>query len=155
MAEMSIYKRTERETFELGRALSQLLRPGDVVTLEGQLGVGKTVFARGMATGLGVQEPVTSPTFTIIKEYQGVIPFYHMDAYRLEHSEEDIGFDEYFNDEAISVVEWAQYIEEYLPDERLDIQIEYVNQDERKFDFYSKSDRLQSVIKSLTDKESR
>src|SRR5690625_2599086 len=90
---------TERETMKVAEKLALLLNPGDVITLEGELGSGKTVFSKGIANGLGIKRAVTSPTFTIIKEYEGELPFYHMDAYRLEHSEEDMGFDEYFRSE--------------------------------------------------------
>src|SRR5690625_1586736 len=102
---MSNYVKTTHSsnaTMRLGARLANFLRPGNVVTLEGDLGVGKTIFSKGIANGLGVREPVTSPTFTIVKEYQGEIPFYHIDAYRLESSEEDIGFDEYFEGDGIT-----------------------------------------------------
>lgn len=119
----------------LAAKLAIYLRPGDVITLEGELGAGKTIFTKGLASGLGVKEMVTSPTFTIIKEYAGELPLYHMDAYRLEHSEEDLGFLEYFNGEGVSVVEWAQFIEEYLPVERLNIKIAYDGEHSRVISF--------------------
>ena len=87
-----------------------------MITLDGDLGAGKTTFTKGIAEGLGVKRTVNSPTFTIIKEYEGEsFPFYHMDVYRLENSDEDIGFDEYFNSDGVTVVEWATFIEEFLP----------------------------------------
>lgn len=123
------------ETIRLGERLAVLLKAGDVITLEGELGAGKTTFTKGIANGLGVKETLSSPTFTIIKEYIGDLPLYHMDAYRLEHSEEDLGFEEYFNGAGITVVEWAQFIDEFLPNDRLDVKIEYLNEHKRIFTF--------------------
>lgn len=121
------------DTMRLGEKLALLLKKGDVITLEGELGAGKTTFTKGVARGLGIVQTLSSPTFTIIKEYKGDLPLYHMDAYRLEHSEEDLGFDEYFSGDGVSVVEWAQFIEEFLPKERLDVKIEYLNEHQRLF----------------------
>lgn len=111
------------ETLDLAERLSQLLSPPDVVTLEGDLGAGKTTFTQALAKGLGVQRTVSSPTFTIIKQYEGTYPLNHLDVYRLEDSEEDLGWDELFYGDAISIVEWAQFIEEELPENRLAIRI--------------------------------
>lgn len=126
---------SENETKKVAARLAAFLKPGDVITLEGDLGAGKTTFAKGIASGLGVAETISSPTFTIIKEYEGRIPFYHMDAYRLEHSEEDIGFDEYFEGKGICVVEWATFIETFLPEIRLNVKISYIDEDTRKLTF--------------------
>src|SRR5690625_396703 len=108
METQEIVTYSESETKQAAERLAVLLKPGDVITLEGDLGAGKTAFAKGLASGLGVKETISSPTFTIIKEYEGEIPFFHMDAYRLEYSEEDIGFDEYFEGDGISVVERSE-----------------------------------------------
>ncbi len=115
----------EAETIEVGRKLGALLEKGSVITLEGDLGAGKTTFTKGLAQGLGVKRIVTSPTFTIIKEYSGRLKLNHIDAYRLEHSDEDIGFDEYLYSDAVTVVEWAQFISDYLPKELIEIEIKY------------------------------
>ena len=139
------------ETLRLGEQLAALLQPGDVVTLEGELGAGKTTFTKGIANGLGITRTLSSPTFTIIKEYRGDIPLYHMDAYRLEHSEEDLGFEEYFNGEGISVVEWAQFIEAFLPDERLDVKIEYITEQERTFIFTPKGLHFERIVAALLE----
>lgn len=120
------------ETQALAHRLALLVSSGDVITLEGQLGVGKTTFTKALAEGLGVKEHITSPTFTIIKEYEGVIPLYHMDVYRLENSEEDIGFDEYFYGDGVTVIEWAQFISDFLPEKRLEITLNYINEQERE-----------------------
>src|SRR5699024_12262642 len=106
--------KSDQETIVVENHLSALLKQGNVITLEGDLGAEKTTFTKGIAQGLGITDVISSPTFTIIKEYQGVLPLYHMDAYRLEFSEEDLGFDEYFAGEGISVVEWATFIEDFL-----------------------------------------
>ncbi|MFA1819571.1 tRNA (adenosine(37)-N6)-threonylcarbamoyltransferase complex ATPase subunit type 1 TsaE [Virgibacillus oceani] len=123
---------SEDETKQAAARMAVFLKPGDVVTLEGDLGAGKTAFAKGMARGLGVKETISSPTFTIIKEYEGEIPFYHMDAYRLEYSEEDIGFEEYFDGDGVTVVEWASFIDTFLPESRLNIKITYIDDHTRK-----------------------
>lgn len=115
----------EAETIKVGKKFGELLEKGTVITLEGDLGAGKTSFTKGIAEGLGVKRVVTSPTFTIIKEYEGDLKLNHIDAYRLEHSDEDIGFDEYLYSEGVTVIEWAQFIKSYLPKERIDIEIKY------------------------------
>ncbi|WP_163583442.1 tRNA (adenosine(37)-N6)-threonylcarbamoyltransferase complex ATPase subunit type 1 TsaE [Gracilibacillus saliphilus] len=140
---------TEEETRRLANKLAILLSPGDVLTLEGDLGAGKTTFTKGLGAGLGVTRTINSPTFTIVKEYVGEIPLYHMDVYRLEDSEEDIGFDEYFTGDGITVVEWAQFIEEFLPAERLEVQIKRIDEHTRKIIFHPIGDHLDSVCKEL------
>lgn len=98
--------RTENDTQDFAYRLAKELQPNDVLTLEGQLGVGKTTFTKGLAKGLDVKRNISSPTFTIVKEYRGRLPLYHMDVYRLENSMEDIGFDDYFFGNGITVIEW-------------------------------------------------
>lgn len=115
------------ETAKLGLQLGKDAKPGDVYTLIGDLGVGKTVLTQGMATGLGITEPVNSPTFTIVQIYDsGKMPFYHFDVYRIGDIEEmdEIGYEEYFYGEGLTMIEWANLITEILPDKRKDILIE-------------------------------
>lgn len=115
------------ETFELGKKLGEEAMPGMVVALSGDLGVGKTLFTQGVARGLGIDGPVNSPTFTILQVYEnGRIPFYHFDVYRIADSEEmdEIGFDDYVYGEGISLIEWAELIEEILPEDLIRITIE-------------------------------
>lgn len=150
MVRQTIKTHTERETMKVAEQLALLLNPGDVITLEGELGVGKTIFAKGIARGLGVKQAVTSPTFTIVKEYEGELPLYHMDAYRLEHSDEDIGFDEYFYGNGISVVEWAQFIEDYLPNHTLNVHIQYVDDDTRLLTFTPIGNHYEKIIGQLS-----
>ncbi|WP_019123959.1 tRNA (adenosine(37)-N6)-threonylcarbamoyltransferase complex ATPase subunit type 1 TsaE [Brevibacillus massiliensis] len=109
------------ETQQFARRLAEYLQPGDVLALEGDLGAGKTTFTQGLARGLGVAEGVNSPTFTIIKEYAGRLPLYHMDVYRVENDADQLGLDEYFYGDGVSVVEWASLIEPVLPEERLTV----------------------------------
>jgi tRNA threonylcarbamoyladenosine biosynthesis protein TsaE len=143
---------SDNESKKLAARLVHLLKAGDVITLEGDLGAGKTTFTKGIAEGLGVKRKVTSPTFTIIKEYDGLLPLYHMDAYRLENSEEDIGFFEYFNGTGISVVEWAQFIEEFLPRERLNIKISYLDDESsRLISFQPKGKYYERIIEEFVN----
>lgn len=118
---------SQEETERLGRQMGESAKAGDVYTLIGDLGVGKTVFTKGIAAGLGITEPVNSPTFTIVQVYEdGRIPFYHFDVYRIGDIEEmeEIGYEDYFYDEGLSIIEWANLIEELLPGCRKDILIE-------------------------------
>lgn len=124
---MVIETRSAEETFALGEKIGRTAKPGDVFTLIGDLGVGKTVFTQGMAKGLGIEEPVSSPTFTIVQEYgEGRLPFYHFDVYRIGDTEEmdEIGFEDYVFGEGVSLIEWANLIEEILPEKRTEITIE-------------------------------
>ena len=115
------------ETFALGQKIGRAATPGQVYTLSGDLGVGKTVFTQGVASGLGITEPVNSPTFTIVQVYEeGRLPFYHFDVYRIGDIEEmeEIGYDDYFFGEGICLIEWAELIKEILPENRISITIE-------------------------------
>ena len=119
--------RSPEETYELGRKIGLQARPGQVYTLTEDLRVGKTVFTQGVAAGLGITEPVSSPTFTIVQIYEeGRLPFYHFDVYRIGDIEEmeEIGYDDYFFGKGICLIEWAELIEEILPDDRISITIE-------------------------------
>ena len=124
---MIIETHDPEETFEVGRKIGMNAKPGQFYTLTGDLGVGKTVFTQGVAAGLGITEPVNSPTFTIIQEYEdGRLPFYHFDVYRIGDLEEmeEIGYDDYFFGQGICLIEWAELIEEILPEKRIEVTIE-------------------------------
>ena len=115
------------ETEELGIHFGKEAKPGTVCTLIGDLGVGKTVFTKGLAAGLGITEPVSSPTFTIVQVYdEGRLPFYHFDVYRIGDIEEmeEIGYDDYFFGEGVCLIEWAELIEELIPEGAISITIE-------------------------------
>jgi len=114
------------DTLELGRKMGREARPGEVYTLIGDLGVGKTVFTQGIADGLEIDESICSPTFTIVQVYEeGRMPFYHFDVYRIGDIEEmdEIGYEDYFYGEGLCMIEWANLIEEIIPDNRIQITI--------------------------------
>ena len=117
----------EKETYELGRRLGAEAKAGQVYTLVGDLGVGKTVFTKGLAAGLGIEEAVSSPTFTIVQVYEeGRLPFYHFDVYRIGDVEEmeEIGYEDYIYGDGVCLIEWANLIEEILPKKRTEVRIE-------------------------------
>jgi tRNA threonylcarbamoyladenosine biosynthesis protein TsaE len=140
---------SQAETARLAEKLASLLEGGEVITLEGDLGAGKTTFTQALAKGLGIRRTVSSPTFTILKQYEGRLPLNHLDVYRLADSEEDLGWDELFYGDAVSVVEWAQYIEEELPEERLAIEIRRLDENGRRFSFTPSGSRYESMMKEL------
>ena len=133
---MKIETFSAEETYKIGEQMGREAKAGDVLCLIGDLGVGKTVFTQGFAAGLGITEPVSSPTFTIVQTYdEGRMPFYHFDVYRIGDVEEmdEVGFDEYVSGEGVSLIEWANLIEEILPENRVNITIE--KDLEQGFDF--------------------
>ena len=116
-----------KDTYELGEKIGQMAKPGMVISLTGDLGVGKTVFTQGLAKGLGIEEPVNSPTFTIVQVYdEGRLPFYHFDVYRIGDVEEmdEIGYEDYFYGEGVCLIEWADLIREILPEQMCRVTIE-------------------------------
>lgn len=124
---MVLESKSPEDTFQIGMRLGQLAKAGEVYTLTGDLGVGKTVFTQGFAKGLGIEEPVNSPTFTILQIYEGGrLPLYHFDVYRIGSVEEmdETGFEEYMTGKGVSLIEWADLIREILPGERTRIRIE-------------------------------
>ena len=124
---------SEGETIELAQNIESEKFPNMVICLMGDLGTGKTVFTKGFAQALEVQEEVTSPTFNIIKEYtSGEMPLYHMDVYRLDGNVDDLGIDEYYPKKGVTIIEWADMIPDYLPEKRLDIKIKSSSEDEDK-----------------------
>ncbi|MEK3889623.1 tRNA (adenosine(37)-N6)-threonylcarbamoyltransferase complex ATPase subunit type 1 TsaE [Bacillus sp. FSL K6-3431] len=142
------------ETHAIAKKLGNLLQKGDVVLLEGDLGAGKTTFTKGLADGLNIKRNVNSPTFTIIKEYMGRLPLYHMDVYRVADSYEDLGLDEYFYGDGVTVVEWAQLIAEQLPEEHLTIYLHHAGDDHRKLLFKPVGVRYEVLCKELWDENS-
>lgn len=124
---------SEEETIELAQNIESEKFPNMVLCLQGDLGSGKTMFTKGFAKALEVKEEITSPTFNIIKEYtSGELPLYHMDVYRLDGKVDDLGIEEYYTKGGISIIEWADMIPDYLPEERLDIKIKNSSEDEDK-----------------------
>ena len=129
------YKITSRsieDTMELAENIESEKFPGMIICLDGELGSGKTVFVKGFAKSLGLEETITSPTFNIVKEYtSGEMPLYHMDVYRLEDGDESIGFNDYFNSDGVSIIEWSELISDILPEERLDIKFKVIDENTR------------------------
>ena len=152
-----IISKNPEHTKSLGKTLSAHLFPGAIVCLSGDLGAGKTAFVQGIGEGLGIQEHITSPTYTIINEYySGSIPLYHFDVYRLGSPEEvlELGCDEYFFGEGISVIEWADNIVDMIPDERIWISINLRdNPEEREIIYKADGDVYQELLKELKKSE--
>lgn len=124
---------SEEETIELAQNIESEKFPNMVICLKGDLGTGKTLFTKGFAQAMEIDEEITSPTFNIIKEYTtGDMPLYHMDVYRLDGKVEDLGIEEYYTRKGITIIEWADMIPEYLPKNRLDIKIKSSGEDENK-----------------------
>lgn len=146
---MNVVTNSPEETQDLAVAIAHDLKAGDVICLHGDLGAGKTTFTQGLAKGLGISEVVNSPTFTIISEYEGQIPLYHMDVYRLgEHAaEEPIGYEEYFYGRGVTVVEWSEYIQSLLPDELFRITIRRLDGEKRVIDVQADGERPQALVK--------
>jgi len=124
---VNIYLENENKTKEIGYKLGKLLQPGSVICLIGDLGAGKTTMTQSLAKALEVEDYITSPTFTIVNEYEGRMPLYHFDVYRIGSSDEmyDIGYDEYINGDGVCIIEWANLIDDILPDEYLYIELKY------------------------------
>lgn len=129
--EYKITTRSEEETIELAQNIESEKFPNMIICLDGELGSGKTVFTKGIANALGIEDTITSPTFTIIKEYDGELPLYHMDVYRLDGQPAGIGIEEYFYKGGVVVIEWAETIKNILPKERLDIKFRVLDENKR------------------------
>ena len=130
--EYKIITNDEMETIELAQNFESEKFPNMIICLDGELGSGKTVFTKGIANALGIEETITSPTFTIIKEYlDGEMPLYHMDVYRLDGSTDGVGIEEYFSKDGIVVIEWANTIKDILPEERLEIKFKVIDENRR------------------------
>jgi tRNA threonylcarbamoyladenosine biosynthesis protein TsaE len=149
MVQYEMNTQDPNETFQFAARLATLLQPRDVICLEGDLGAGKTTFTKGLAKGLEIKKTVNSPTFTIIKEYKGRLPLYHMDVYRVSDAFEDLGFDEYFEGDGVTVVEWAHLIEEQLPEERLTIYLYHESLENRKIVFVPQGNRYEQLCKEI------
>lgn len=142
--------RCEEDTLELAENIESEKFDGMVICLNGELGSGKTVFVKGFAKALGIQETVTSPTFSLVKEYHdGEMPLFHMDVYRMEDSKENFGLDDYLNQEGICIIEWPEMIEEQLPEERLDIKIKIIDDDVRVFVFTPHGEQYEELCQAV------
>ncbi len=140
---------SEQEMIDFGEQLAKHMFAGFVMTLEGELGAGKTTFTKGIGKGLGIKKVINSPTFTIVKVYKGNKTLYHFDAYRLEGQNEELGFEEMFEDDGVCVIEWARYIEDILPKERLEVHIIKNEDQTRSFQFEAKGKDYEYVLKEM------
>lgn len=143
----------EADTERLAHALAEMFIPGSVLALDGDLGAGKTRFSQAVGRAIGVKGIVNSPTFTIIKEYEGTsLPLYHMDVYRISTEEADeLGLDEYFYGDGVTLIEWASRITDLLPEERLQLFIHYIDETERKIELTPHGERYETWCESLQE----
>ncbi|MCY1565799.1 tRNA (adenosine(37)-N6)-threonylcarbamoyltransferase complex ATPase subunit type 1 TsaE [Staphylococcus pettenkoferi] len=134
------------------KTLTARLQAGDLILLNGDLGAGKTTLSQMIGKQLGVKRNINSPTFNIIKSYKGTtLKFHHMDCYRLEDSEEDLGFEEYFEDHAVTVIEWSEFIQDLLPAEHLTINLAVTGEETRELTLEASGDRYQKMKEALED----
>ena len=150
---MEIILKGLKETEEFGIKLGSLMKRGDILCLNGDLGAGKTTMTKSIGLGLGVEEYITSPTFALINEYRGRLPVYHFDVYRLENADDlyDLGFDDYFYGNGVCIIEWAHKIQRMIPKDRIVVDIEKGNEDDErllKISGYGK--RYEELIKELS-----
>lgn len=137
--------KSEKETIDLGYKIGKKLQKGMCITLVGDLAGGKTTFTKGIGKALNIKEVINSPTFTILKIYNGDLKLFHIDAYRLEGSEYDLGLDEYLED-GVMIVEWPVYYKDYLPSEYLEISFKYIDDNTREINFNPIGDRYKELI---------
>ena len=142
--------KSPKEMIELGEKLGRVAFPNMLITMLGDLGAGKTTMTKGIAKGLGINGVVNSPTFTIMKIYEGRLKLYHLDVYRIENPLDDFELEEYFEDDGVCVIEWANQINELLPHDRLDIEILDLGNDKRKVIFKSSSIIYDNIIFEVT-----
>ena len=140
---------SEEQTIELAQNIESEKFPNMVICLKGDLGSGKTVFTKGFAKAMEINEDITSPTFNIIKEYtSGELPLYHMDVYRLDGKVDDLGIEEYYKKGGICIIEWSETIEDYLPSQRLDIKIKIVGEEKRIISLYPHGKKYEDLCEA-------
>ncbi len=148
--EYKITSREEKETIQIAENLESEKFENMVICLEGDLGSGKTIFTKGFAGALGIAENITSPTFTIIKEYyNGEMPLFHMDVYRLDGKVDGIGLEDYFKKNGVVIIEWADTIKDYLPEERLDIKFRLVDENTRVLTFIPHGAKYEEICEAV------
>ncbi len=142
--------RNEKDTMEIAQNLESEKFPNMVICLEGELGSGKTVFVKGFAGALGIEENITSPTFTLVKEYpNGELPLYHMDVYRLEGASDNVGLEEYFTKGGVTIIEWPGIIRDILPEERLHIKFKVIDENTRVLVFEPHGEKYEDLCQSV------
>lgn len=148
MDEYKVVTHNENETIALAQNIESEKFPNMVICLNGDLGSGKTLFTKGFAQAMGIDD-ITSPTFTIIKEYQGELMLYHMDVYRLEESNENIGIEEYFDRGGVTIIEWSDMIKDILPSERLDISFKITGENSRALLFTPYGEKYKDICERI------
>lgn len=149
MHEYSIQTNSRDETHLLGEKIGSHLKENMVILLDGDLGAGKTTLTQGIAKGLHIKKNVTSPTFTILKIYHGAMTLYHIDAYRLEGISQDLGFEEILDDDGITVIEWAQYVPDLIPEEYLEISVTLLENDARNFHMMAYGKQYEDLLEEI------
>ncbi len=145
-----ITTRDERETIQIAQNLESEKFENMIICLDGDLGSGKTIFTKGFAQALGIEENITSPTFNIIKEYlNGEMPLYHMDVYRLDGKIDGVGIEDYFKKNGVVIIEWADTIQSYLPEERLDIKFKVIDENTRLLIFKPRGQKYEEVCEAV------
>ena len=151
---MEIILKNLEETQKFGEKLGSILKEGDILCLNGDLGAGKTTLTKSIGSGLGVDEYITSPTFALINEYRGRIPVYHIDVYRLENVEEidDLGFDEYIYGSGVTIIEWAERIKSFLPEDRIILDIRRGHDENaRRISLSGDGERYRTVLRRMKE----
>ncbi len=142
--------RCEEDTMEIAENIESEKFPGMVICLNGELGSGKTVFVKGFAKALGITDTITSPTFSLVKEYMdGEMPLYHMDVYRLDETNNNIGISDYFNKDGVCIVEWPEMIQDQLPEERLDVKIKVLDENRRLLIFEPHGEKYEELCEAV------
>ena len=142
--------RCEQDTLEIAENIESEKFPGMVICLDGELGSGKTVFVKGFAKALGINETITSPTFSLVKEYyEGEMPLFHMDVYRLDEGADSFGLSDYLNQDGICIIEWPEMIDSQLPEERLDIKIKVIDDETRVLVFTPYGSRYEDLCEAV------
>lgn len=151
--ERVIKTKSEKETFDFAVLTGKCARRGQVFLLRGDLGTGKTIFAKGLAAGLGVAEVVNSPTFNIVKPYfKGRLPFYHIDAYRLENTKQDLGLEEYIEGDGVAAVEWPEYISYLLPPQYIRVELTRLSESERQLRITAQGEENERLLSEVLRK---
>jgi tRNA threonylcarbamoyladenosine biosynthesis protein TsaE len=149
MKTLTITTQARQETQEIGQKMGKLAKPNMVFLLQGDLGAGKTTLTQGIARGLGVKRTVTSPTFNLLKIYQGRMPLYHIDAYRMEGVHQDLGLDEFLDDNGLTVIEWSQFMPGLIPETYLRVSIRLLEGDGRQMDFEAHGEAYEALLEEL------
>lgn len=146
---MKFITKNREETILLGEKLGKLLPANSILAMNGDLAAGKTTFTKGIGIGLGIKQVINSPTFNILKIYEGNKTLYHIDAYRLEENPYDLGFEEYMDDGGIMVIEWFDYMKDMINDDYLELKFRYIDDETREIEFIPHGNKYDDVLKEL------